>query len=118
MAITVACECGWNMPVKDELAGKLISCPLCEGEVVVPEPTAGEGGGSRFIRYFSIPVRWEESRGKTAGLFVAAITLPASISCSVATLWPFRGSNSLAEVRSFQEGGSGSVRWQQLHAFS
>jgi Domain of unknown function (DUF4886) len=106
MAITVACECGWKMPVKDELAGKLIRCPLCEGEVVVPEPTAGKSAGASDSSDTSVFLgpRRKESRGKTAGLFVAAITIGALISCSVATLWPFRGSNSLAEVRSSKKG--------------
>src|SRR4051812_22317566 len=41
MAIPVACECGWNMPVLDELAGTLINCPMCGVEILIRQPAAG-----------------------------------------------------------------------------
>ena len=36
MAISVACACGKQLKVKDELAGKKIRCPACQAAVVVP----------------------------------------------------------------------------------
>ena len=119
MAITVACECGWKMPVKDELAGKLISCPLCEGEVVVPEPTAGKSGGLPIYpipQYSLVP----------AGRKVEGKPWPVRRCHNYWRLNLLFGDHLVALPRQqlpcggpeFEEGGSGSVRWQQLHAFS
>src|SRR5437016_990909 len=36
MAIPVACACGKQLKVKDELAGKKIRCPACQAAVTVP----------------------------------------------------------------------------------
>jgi hypothetical protein len=40
MPITVACECGKQLRVKEELAGKKIRCPGCQAIVVVPAADA------------------------------------------------------------------------------
>jgi hypothetical protein len=37
MAISVECECGKTIKVKDELAGKKIKCPECQAVLTVPE---------------------------------------------------------------------------------
>jgi hypothetical protein len=36
MAITVACDCGKEFKVKDELAGKKVKCPACQAVLTVP----------------------------------------------------------------------------------
>ena len=41
MPIGVACKCGWNLQVNDDLAGKQINCPICDGRVFVPLLTQG-----------------------------------------------------------------------------
>jgi hypothetical protein len=38
MPITFTCDCGKQLRVKDELAGKRVKCPACAGGVTVPEP--------------------------------------------------------------------------------
>ena len=43
MAISVACECGKRLAVRDEMAGKRVKCPACMSVVPVP---AGEGAGA------------------------------------------------------------------------
>ncbi len=106
MAITVACECGWKMPVEDELAGKLITCPLCDGEVAVPGPTAGKSTGARDPSDNSAsPGQGREgSRRKFASLSLSAIAAVGLIAVSVASLWPSRDGDPPASLRSSKEG--------------
>jgi hypothetical protein len=40
MPIAVSCGCGRSLRIKDELAGRKIRCPSCQGEVAVPRPQA------------------------------------------------------------------------------
>lgn len=45
MAITVSCECGKKLKVKEELAGKKVRCPECQATMVVPSAEAEEDVG-------------------------------------------------------------------------
>src|SRR5436305_678006 len=36
MLLTVTCDCGRSIRVKDSLSGKRIRCPACDGRVLVP----------------------------------------------------------------------------------
>jgi hypothetical protein len=42
MAINLKCDCGRNIRVKDEFAGKLIRCPDCKKSLRVPDKLAAE----------------------------------------------------------------------------
>jgi hypothetical protein len=46
MPISVQCDCGRSLRVKDELAGRKVKCPQCDGVLLVPqpEPAAEEPG--------------------------------------------------------------------------
>ena len=45
MPISVSCECGKRTSVGDPLAGRMIRCPACGGEIYVPVPSTAPGGG-------------------------------------------------------------------------
>jgi hypothetical protein len=47
MPIVVACSCGKQLRVKDELAGKRIKCPACTAVVAIPLPARGAPAASR-----------------------------------------------------------------------
>jgi hypothetical protein len=38
MPISLSCDCGRDLRVKDELAGRKIRCPACSGVLAVPRP--------------------------------------------------------------------------------
>lgn len=43
MPIRVKCQCGKQLAVKDELAGKRVKCPKCGGPLPIPQPQAAAG---------------------------------------------------------------------------
>ena len=40
MPISISCECGKRMAVREDLTGKRVRCPECNAVVTVPEPEA------------------------------------------------------------------------------
>jgi hypothetical protein len=38
MPISLNCDCGRALRVKDELAGRRVRCPVCQAVLTVPEP--------------------------------------------------------------------------------
>jgi hypothetical protein len=103
MTITAACECGWKMSVKDELAGKLIHCPLCQEEILVPQPAQGESAGALNSTSASpTPApRPGPSRGSRTNLVGAVFALGA---LALAAWWLLGEGNALREVRSAKKG--------------
>jgi hypothetical protein len=47
MAISLTCECGKKLGVKDEMAGKKVKCPGCGTVLTVPGGEGAGGGGGR-----------------------------------------------------------------------
>lgn len=53
MAIKTSCNCGFSFNAKDQLAGKKVKCPRCQGVITVPAesaavPAAAAGGGPQI----------------------------------------------------------------------
>ncbi len=46
MAITVTCQCGKKLGVKDDMAGKKVKCPACQSVLTVPMDGGPGGGGA------------------------------------------------------------------------
>ena len=42
MPLTVTCDCGRTLRLKEELAGRKVRCPSCAGALTVPEPESEE----------------------------------------------------------------------------
>jgi hypothetical protein len=42
MSIELSCSCGKKLKVRDDLAGKRVKCPACQGVIAVPQPEEEE----------------------------------------------------------------------------
>jgi phage FluMu protein Com len=47
MAISLVCECGKALSVRDEMAGKRVKCPACQTIMTVPADGGGEAPGPK-----------------------------------------------------------------------
>ncbi len=69
MAITVKCDCGKTLKLKDNAAGKRLRCPDCGGSVEVPEQDEYGEAYEEVIEeeYESRPSRRESGRSRSGG---------------------------------------------------
>jgi len=76
VAIVVRCECGKEFQTRDENAGRRARCPVCQRELIVPEPKPLPEGDFAPLHDFGPP--------KTSGKAIASLVLGiCSLLCSV-----------------------------------
>jgi hypothetical protein len=81
VAIVVRCECGKEFQTRDENAGRRARCPVCQRELIVPEPKPVPEGEFAPLSEFGPP--------KTSGKAIASLVLGCcSILCSIFTSIP------------------------------
>jgi type II secretory pathway pseudopilin PulG len=76
VAIVVRCECGKEFQTRDENAGRRARCPVCQRELIVPEPKPFPEGDFAPLHDFGPP--------QTSGKAIASLVLGiCSLLCSV-----------------------------------
>jgi prepilin-type processing-associated H-X9-DG protein len=76
VAIVVRCECGKEFQTRDENAGRRARCPICQRELIVPEPKPLPDGDFAPLHDFGPP--------KTSGKAIASLALGiSSLLCSI-----------------------------------
>jgi hypothetical protein len=68
MPITVRCDCGKEMSLKEELAGKKVRCPACQNVVAVPAATEEETFKMVEPESAPAPVKTKKRRGRDESL--------------------------------------------------
>jgi len=82
MAISITCECGKRLSVRDEMAGKRVKCPACMSVVPVPavadeaEESAGTGKAATKGNG-----NGKKKRGKTIWIVAGACVLMLGFCC-------------------------------------